>query len=124
LAAALRGLAARSDDIHGLDVTFRAEVCPAFEPSETTASHLYRIAQEALTNAARHGRATRVDIFLAITAERFSLRIADNGRGFPPAATTSTGMGLKIMRYRADMIDAAFSVEDNEPQGTIVTVTG
>jgi PAS domain S-box-containing protein len=124
LAAALRGLAARSDDMHGLDVSFRAEVCPAFEPTETNASHLYRIAQEALTNAARHGQATRVDIFLSVTAEGFSLRIADNGRGFPLAAASSAGMGLKIMRYRADMIDATFSIGVNKPHGTIVTVAG
>ncbi len=67
---ALRTLAARSRDLYGLEVNFRAEVARDFAFNETNASHLYRIAQEALTNAARHGRATLVDIFLRATIGR------------------------------------------------------
>jgi signal transduction histidine kinase len=88
------------------------------------ASHVYRIAQEALTNAARHGGATLVDIFLAATATAFSLRISDNGEGFARAAEPSTGMGLKIMKYRADMIGAKFEIEPNQPHGAVITVAG
>jgi signal transduction histidine kinase len=99
-------------------------VCPEFALSETNASHLYRIAQEALTNAARHGRATLVDIFLAATATAFSLRITDNGQGIVHGAQPSTGMGLKNMKYRADMIGAKFDIEPNEPHGAVITVAG
>ena len=59
---ALRELAARGRDQYGLDVNFRAEIWPEITLSEVNASHLYRIAQEALTNAARHGNALKVDI--------------------------------------------------------------
>jgi len=121
LAFALRALAARGRDVYGMDVSFRSEVTPEFELSETDASHLYRIAQEALTNTARHARASRVEIVLKASAQSFMLRISDDGQGFTlPAA--ATGMGLKIMRYRAGMIGAKFEVGANEPRGTTITV--
>jgi signal transduction histidine kinase len=80
--------------------------------------------QEALTNSARHGRAGLVDVTLAATHKSFSLRITDNGEGFIRTATPSAGMGLKIMKYRADMIGAKFEIFANEPRGTIVQVIG
>jgi len=121
---ALRALAARSRDLYGLEVNFRSELSREFAFNETNASHLYRIAQEALTNAARHGRATRVEILLCGTASGFSLRISDDGEGVVPTAASSAGMGLKIMKYRADMIGAKFTIEAHHPHGTMVTVAG
>jgi PAS domain S-box-containing protein len=124
LSAALRALAARSRDLYGLEVTFCAEVCPEFALSETDASHLYRMTQEALTNAARHGRATLVQIVLIATDDGFTLRITDNGIGLAQAAPSNAGMGLKIMKYRADMIGARFDITANEPNGAVITVAG
>ena len=105
-------------------MTFRAEICPEFALSETDASHLYRITQEALTNAARHGHAALVDIVLLARESEFSLRIADNGVGLAPAPPLGPGMGLKIMKYRADMIGARFEITPNQPRGAVVTVAG
>src|SRR5258707_13943986 len=82
LVFALRELASRSHDLYGMEVNFRAEVWPALNLDETDASHLYRIAQEALTNSARHGHATQVDIFLLVVRNSFSLYITDNGEVF------------------------------------------
>jgi PAS domain S-box-containing protein len=124
LSAALRALAARSRDLYGLEVTFHSELCPEFVFSETDASHLYRIAQEALTNASRHGHASLVDIGLIARENGFALRIIDNGVGFVRPAPSASGMGLKIMKYRADMIGAKFEIAADEPRGTVVTVTG
>jgi PAS domain S-box-containing protein len=124
LVAALRELASRSRDVYGMDVDFRAQVSPPLRLDETDASHLYRIAQEALTNAARHGHATQVDIFLKGTRKAFLLRITDNGEGFRPPLSPFKGMGLKIMQYRAGMIGAKFEIAPREPQGTVVRVTG
>jgi PAS domain S-box-containing protein len=124
LTAALRALAAQSSDLYGLEVKFRAEVCPEFSLSETDASHLYRITQEALTNAARHGHATLVDIELIAREHGFSLRITDNGVGLAQAAPSAAGMGLKIMKYRADMIGARFDITANQPHGVIIAVAG
>jgi PAS domain S-box-containing protein len=124
LSFALRELASRSRDLYGLEVTFRAEVWPALTLDETDASHLYRIAQEALTNSARHGHATLVEIFLLVTRCTFLLCITDNGEGFREPPSPYTGMGLKIMKYRAGMIGAAFEIAPNEPHGTVVRVMG
>jgi PAS domain S-box-containing protein len=123
LSVALRALADQSRTLYGLEVDFRAEVLPELTLSETTASHLYRIAQEALTNTARHGRASAVAIFLLVTNNRFSLKITDNGVGIG-GASAGSGMGLKIMKYRAGMIGAKLEIAPNYPHGTVVRVTG
>jgi PAS domain S-box-containing protein len=124
LVFALRELASRSRDLYGLKVNFHAEVWPEFSLQEADANHLYRIAQEALTNSARHGHATLVDIFLAATRNTFLLRVTDDGEGIRLPMSPSNGMGLKIMRYRAGMIGAKFEITPNEPHGTVVRVTG
>lgn len=124
LAFALRELAARSRDVYGMDVNFRAQVWPELTLDETDASHLYRITQEALTNSARHGHATRVDIFLLVAKGAFLLRITDNGEGFRAPMSPYSGMGLKIMRYRAGMIGANFDIAPKEPRGTVIRITG
>jgi PAS domain S-box-containing protein len=124
LVFALRELASRSRDLYGLEVNFRAEVWPRLTLDETDASHLYRIAQEALTNSARHGHATLVDIFLLATRNTFLLCITDDGEGFRVPTSPYTGMGLKIMKYRAGMIGAKFEIAPNEPRGTVVRVSG
>ncbi len=123
LVSALRELAARSRDLYGLEVDLQAEGAP-LTLDETDASHLYRIAQEALTNAARHGHATLVTIMVHATPTSFSLQIINNGEGFNTALSPYIGMGLKIMRYRADMIGAKFEIAPHVPRGTVVRVTG
>jgi signal transduction histidine kinase len=79
---------------------------------ETAATHLYRIAQEALTNVIRHSLATEVKIQLETNEEELLLKIEDNGRGFmqyPPEG--ANGLGLKIMRYRAQMLGGDLVLE-------------
>jgi PAS domain S-box-containing protein len=124
LSFALKALATRGRDLYGLDVVFRQEVTADLRLSEADASHLYRIAQEALTNAARHGRARRVCITLEASRDAFALRIGDDGVGFSRPAPASNGLGLKIMKYRAGMIGAHFEIGANAPHGTVITVVG
>ncbi|MEP6546617.1 MAG: PAS domain-containing protein [Gammaproteobacteria bacterium] len=124
LACALRELASRSRDLYGLDVNFTAAVAQELNLDETDASHLYRVAQEALTNASRHGHATLVNIRLEADGVRFLLCITDNGEGFHPPTSHYSGMGLKIMKYRAGIIGAKFEIAPNEPRGTVVRVLG
>jgi PAS domain S-box-containing protein len=121
---ALRELAARSRDLYGLVVNFRVDVWPEITLSEASASHLYRIAQEALTNAARHGGASKIDILLMVTKNTFLLRITDDGTGISNPNKQISGMGLKIMKYRASMIGAKIEIGPNKPNGTVVRVTG
>ena len=121
---ALRELAARSRDLYGLEVDFRADIWPQITLSDASASHLYRIAQEGLTNAARHGHATKVEILLIVNKGRFSLRITDDGVGIGKLRKAVPGMGLKTMRYRAGMIGAKIEIGPHKPRGTVVSVTG
>jgi two-component system sensor kinase FixL len=65
-----------------------------------------------------------VEISLRARESGFSLRITDNGVGLKPAVPSSAGMGLKIMKYRADMIGAKFEITANPPHGAMVTVAG
>lgn len=84
------------------------------------ATHLYRIAQEAVSNAIKHGKATHLVISLQPESDRIVLRVTDNGSGFPPSGPASGGMGLRIMHYRAGMIGGALSFERNPGHGMTV----
>jgi signal transduction histidine kinase len=86
---------------------------------ETTAGHIYRIAQEAIHNAVKHAEARHIDVLISQGADQLTLEVSDDGKGFSPSAH-SPGMGLRIMDFRARMIGAALEVESNENQGTTV----
>jgi PAS domain S-box-containing protein len=90
--------------------------------SNTAASHLYRIAQEAVTNSLRHGRSTKIQISLSATRATLQLEVSDNGIGFDPAIQgaakgLSAGMGRRIMEYRASMIGGVVRFERRKEGG-------
>jgi signal transduction histidine kinase len=88
------------------------------------ATHLYRIAQEAITNAIRHGKARHINLRLDSTADEIVLTIIDDGIGLPENARNGDGLGLRIMAYRASMIGATFGIERRSSLGgTCVTCT-
>ena len=124
LVHALRALALRSRDLYELNVRFRSKVWPQLTLDEACSSHLYRIAQEALTNIARHAQASRVDVRLQVTDGKFELSVEDDGVGLRRSPKSVDGMGLKLMAYRAGMIGAKLEIEANEPRGTIVRIRG
>jgi PAS domain S-box-containing protein len=97
--------------------------CAGPEPSlETTAAlHLYYIAQEAVLNAAKHGGATEISVAISRQQERFALTVVDNGRGFEPGESNSGGMGIRIMRYRAQVIGATLDLKSRPGKGTQIT---
>jgi len=74
--------------------------------------HLYRIAQEAASNAIRHGRARNVVIALKQEAGKIELSVTDDGTGLLMDSTKKRGMGLRIMQFRASMIGATFQLEN------------
>jgi PAS domain S-box-containing protein len=94
---------------------------------QVTADHLYRIAQEATGNAVKHGKATHVLIRLRANSSHspINLTIFDNGIGLLQSGSpTSTGMGLRIMKYRADAIGADFRIRARRKnRGTAVSCT-
>lgn len=120
LVAALQALSARIQDRHGVTVEASAAHDAVATLDESASNHLFRIAQEALLNAVRHGRPTRVSISLARDRDRLRLVVADNGRGFAANAQASTGLGLKIMRYRAQMLSGDLFVQEDAEGGVRV----
>jgi signal transduction histidine kinase len=80
------------------------------------AIHLFRITQEAVSNAIRHGRASHIVVSLDSTSESTMLAVTDDGTGLAADARTKKGMGLRIMGYRAGMIGATFDIQ-NLPAG-------
>jgi signal transduction histidine kinase len=88
-------------------------------------NHLLRIAQEAMTNAVKHGAARRVQFDLTYAPERIELKITDEGRGFEPDGTSATEaghFGLLGMRERANKIGGVLNISSSPGQGTTVTV--
>lgn len=118
LPAALRELAAWAESHFRLRCVIRAA---AELPLESViATHLYRIAQEAVSNAARHGRAREVVISLASDHEALLLQVRDDGVGITDAARRGPGLGLRIMQHRAAIIGGRFTVEAAPGRGTLV----
>lgn len=83
--------------------------------------HLFRLAQEAVTNALKHAEATLILVKLDIQAALVTLTVVDDGIGLPLQPISSNGLGLRLMRYRADMIHAKLTITRREPDGTRIT---
>jgi PAS domain S-box-containing protein len=86
------------------------------------AVHLYRIAQEAVNNAIKHGNAQNITIGLSTQNNQVELTVQDDGCGLPKNGPKTTGMGLRVMNYRASMIGATVSIGPASPRGTLVRV--
>ena len=123
LMTALAGLAGDAEAAHGLSATFTYDA-PALVRSRENAADLYRIAQEALSNAARHAKAETVRIAIAHRDEGVVLSVRDDGRGIAPDALDGgRGLGLRSMRARAERLGGTLAIEPAEGGGTRVSVT-
>jgi two-component system sensor kinase FixL len=89
-----------------------------FRLGATTAGHLYRIAQEAVSNAVRHARPANINISLSHQADHLTLEISDDGVGLDTSRNTERGIGLQIMRYRANLVGAKLKITSQEGGGT------
>jgi PAS domain S-box-containing protein len=105
---------------HRVDVRFETVAAAPIRLPTDVQDHLYRIAQEAVTNAQKHGRAELIKVTLNVEPTLVQLEVLDNGVGLAPAGAPSTGMGLKIMRYRAAMIGARLSIGRADSGGTLI----
>lgn len=119
LVPALDRLAKVTREVSGVDCRFEREG-PLLIQDSATATHLYRIAQEAVQNAVRHGEARHVAIRLEKTPEQISLLIRDDGRGMPTGMADPASAGLRIMRYRAGLVGGLLNIESREGRGVVV----
>jgi PAS domain S-box-containing protein len=120
LQAALQELAANMEKLSKVPCKFKT---PQFVSvyDNSSAVHLYRIAQEALNNAVKHGKATEVTMSLSTNNGQITLVIEDNGIGIPENADKVKGMGLRVMNHRAAIIGATVTIESRPQAGTTVT---
>lgn len=122
LMMALRELADRTSKLYRVDCRFQCRV-PVVIHRHSAATHLYRIAQEAVNNAMKHGKPTRIRIRLAALRQRVMLGVRDNGPGIRLTPTRARGMGLHIMQYRADALSGSLLVQRHPQGGTEVVCT-
>jgi signal transduction histidine kinase len=90
-------------------------------PDPRAARHLYRIAEEAISNAVRHSRGTEIVVRLTADEAGIHLQIADNGRGFEDELDGHGGLGLAMMKYRAEAIHAGLRFDTQDEGGVNVT---
>jgi two-component system CheB/CheR fusion protein len=119
LAVGLRKLADRQEAMRDLSCSFElGDAVPSL--TGETASHLYRIASEAVSNAVKHADPDVVTIRLVVEADRLVLTVQDDGIGIPEDTVGAEGLGLHIMQYRADLIGARLTIEPGPEHGTLV----
>jgi PAS domain S-box-containing protein len=120
LVSALEELADNAENLFKIRCQFSCD--EPFPIVENAASlHLYYIAQEAVLNAVKHGNATDVAICIARDHDHFTLAINDNGMGFQALNGNPTGMGIRIMRYRASVIGSTLDLKSVPGQGTQIS---
>lgn len=116
----LQELTSNTQSVSGVSCQF---CCP--EPiiidDNDVATHLYRIAQEGISNAVEHGKAQSIEVSFTRNDGYINLTLKDDGAGFTYDPQSPKGIGLKIMKYRARMMGGTFQVEPNAPRGVILT---
>ena len=121
---ALQGLAAHSELLFNIKCTFLCTDTVLVADAQT-AAHLYRIAQESITNAVKHGLSKDISIDLTSFQDKSRLSITDNGIGCPilTNVTPSKGMGIRIMQYRSDMIGGTLKISNTDKNCIVITCT-
>jgi len=120
LMLALEEYATTTSELFKVTCRFECD-SPVLVHDPATAGHLYRIAQEAVGNAIKHGRAKNILIRLEVGEESTMLSVKDDGGGLPEPLPKNRGMGLRIMAHRSAMIGGVFKVRRAESGGTEIT---
>ena len=119
LATALVEMAANVQEVYDIDCTVDCDEGVRVE-DPTVATHLYRITQEAVNNALKHARAQHIGIRLERRRQGLRLAVRDDGVGLPDDLHEGDGIGLHIMRYRADLIGANLEIKPRSRGGTTI----
>lgn len=122
LPLALQSLSQSVSRLQDINCTFEKRG-PSQDFDDEVASHFYRIAQEAISNATKHGNAHNIGITLSTEKGLTTLSIQDDGTGFDPAMVNGTGIGLQVMRYRARLNGSELKIDQPEQGGTRITCT-
>ena len=122
LMSALEELTSNASKLFNISCRFEC-ARPVLVGDNTVATHLYQIAQEGITNAVKHGEARYIVVSLSDSVGQLKLRIWNGGAGFLASASAKSGLGLRIMQYRAEMIGATLKIVSANGKGTTVACT-
>ena len=117
---AMHELAVSTERLFGISCSFRCSEDIDVNRA-AVATHLYRITQEAITNAIKHGQAQNVNISLTCDGQDYTLEIAADGKDFPDELPNVKGMGLRIMVYRANLIGGTLKAAKGRSGGSVVS---
>jgi signal transduction histidine kinase len=120
--SALEALASRVSEMFKISCLWECPH-PVAAKNNTVATHLFRIAQEAVANSIKHGRATEIKIKLTATSRRIGLAVSDNGVGLKKRAGRRKGLGMQIMKDRAGVMGGVLEVRRNSEGGVDVVCT-
>ena len=120
LALALEELASTTSRLTGMSVSVCETESNQVEDPEV-GMHLYRIVQEAVNNAAKHGAAGKVTIVLNRSEDSLHLVVADDGKGMVASPNGARGMGLQSMSYRAQALGGELRIDSHPSEGTVVS---
>ncbi|MCF7957993.1 MAG: PAS domain S-box protein [Phycisphaerae bacterium] len=120
LVSALKTLASNVEKTMGVTCRFRSGKSVSVK-NLVEAKQIYRIVQEAITNAIKHGKAKHINIKLNFTKSKTVLAIENDGRDFPKLSPRRKGLGLKIMKYRTNLIGGSLDIRKGDNGGTVVT---
>lgn len=119
LMAALQELARSTLTLFNVECTFRCEQ-NVLIPDNAKATHIYRIAQEAINNAIKHGKAKKIVLILSTQGDRAKLTVTDDGLGFGAESLSGSGMGIRSMKHRASVIGGSLEIISTKPKGVVL----
>jgi PAS domain S-box-containing protein len=122
LVCALQELVFNTENLWGIACRFEGDESVAIE-DVPAATHLYRIAQEAVANAVKHAKARQITVRLTASNSSVTLVVSDDGKGIPDPSRRGRGMGLHIMQYRARLIGGTVEIHGTPGGGTTLTCT-
>lgn len=122
LCQSLRELATAAEHMYHIACTVECDSNLAVN-NPNASTHLFRLAQEAINNAVKHGKAQRVSVLLGTLGDKAVLRVIDDGAGFPVNDTRRNGLGLRIMTYRAQKVGGILEIQPGQHGGTVVSCT-
>lgn len=120
LMQALQRLVQDYRNIYGMEIRFQYDRHVAVENNDA-ATHLYRIAQEAILNAVKHGTTSQIEVHLGRIKNEIVLIVQDDGGGFHSEQEFTGGSGVRIMQHRASLIGGQLKIESEEGVGVKVT---
>jgi signal transduction histidine kinase len=122
LVAGLRELAGTVEKMFDISCTVDCEEDVDVQ-DRSAQTHLFRLAQEAVNNSVKHGKAKKVQISLKSADDKYVLSISDDGAGLPADGPKLKGLGLRIMNYRAQKVGGTLEIDPVHPRGTLIRCT-